>query len=119
MVGHFDVKGVTVGFGIDRDGLNRHAAGGFDDPAGDLAAICDQNSFEHLLAYLQPLGRDRPTIWHAGTDVTIPSYSKTKPRQRLICRKSDSPAAITGGPAQGNTPPRPARNGLVCSSPAP
>ena len=60
MVGHFDVKGVAVGFGIDRDGLNPHAAGSFDDPAGDLAAICDQNSFEHMLAYLQPLGRDRP-----------------------------------------------------------
>jgi hypothetical protein len=49
-----------------------------------------------MLAYLQPLGRDRPTIWHAGTAVTIPSYSKTKRRQRLICRKTDSPAATAG-----------------------
>ena len=60
LVGHFDVQRVAVGLGIDRDRLDPHAAGGLDDPAGDLAAIGDQNSFEHMLAYLQPLGRDRP-----------------------------------------------------------
>src|SRR3954464_286822 len=26
----------------------------------------------------------QPAIWHAGTDVTIPSYRKTKQRQRLF-----------------------------------
>ncbi len=62
MVGHFDVKGVAVGLGINGNRLDPHAAGSLDDPAGDLAAICDQNSFEHMLAYLQPLGRDGPTI---------------------------------------------------------
>ena len=116
MVGHFDVKGVAVGFGIDGDGLDPHPAGSFDDPAGDLAAICDQNSFEHLLAYLQPLGRDpAPAIWHAGADVTIPSYSKTKRRQRLICRKTDSPAVGPGRPAAGSATRRPAqiRSALV------
>ena len=56
LVGHFDMKRVAVGLGIDGDRLDPHAAGGLDDPAGDLAAIGDQNSFEHVLACLQPLG---------------------------------------------------------------
>ena len=30
---------------------------------------------------------DRTAIWHAGTDVTIPSYSKTNRRQRVIVQK--------------------------------
>jgi hypothetical protein len=58
IVGHFDMECVAVGFGIDGDGLNAHAAGSLDDPAGDLAAIRDQNSFEHVLVYLQTFGRD-------------------------------------------------------------
>jgi hypothetical protein len=39
-----------------------------------------------VLAYLQLLGGVQPRrpIWHAGMDVTIPSYSKTEPRQRLF-----------------------------------
>ena len=60
LVGHFDMQRVAVGLGIDRDRLDPHAAGGLDDPAGDLAAIGDQNSFEHVLAYLQPLGGVQP-----------------------------------------------------------
>ena len=56
LIGHFDVQRVAVGLGIDRDRLDPHAAGGLDDPAGDLAAIGDQNSFEHGLVCLQPLG---------------------------------------------------------------
>ncbi len=56
LIGHFDMERVAVGLGIDGDRLDPHAAGGLDDPAGDLAAIGDQNSFEHGLAYLQPLG---------------------------------------------------------------
>ena len=56
IVGHFDMERVAVGLGIDGDRLDPHPAGGLDDPAGDLAAIGDQNSFEHGLVYLQPLG---------------------------------------------------------------
>ena len=48
LVGHLDMQGVAVGLGIDRDRLDAHAAGGLDDPAGDLAAIGDQNLFEHV-----------------------------------------------------------------------
>src|SRR5437868_1586242 len=72
---------VAVGFGIDGDRLNPHAAGGLDDATGDLAAICDQNSFEHALVCLATLGG---AIWHGGREVTIPSYSKTRPRQRYM-----------------------------------
>ncbi len=60
IVGHFDVQRVTVGLGIDRDRLDPHAAGRLDDPAGDLAAIGDQNSFEHGVIYLQPKGGVQP-----------------------------------------------------------
>ena len=60
LVGHFDMERVAVGLGIDRDRLDPHAAGSLDDPAGDLAAIGDQNSFEHVLVYLQPLGGVQP-----------------------------------------------------------
>ena len=54
VVRHLDVERVPVGLGIDGHGLYSHAAGRLDDPAGDLAAICDQNSFEHEFACLQP-----------------------------------------------------------------
>ena len=46
-IGHLDMQGVLVGLGIDRDGLDPHAAGGLDDPAGDFAAIGNQNTLEH------------------------------------------------------------------------
>ena len=38
---------VAVGLGIDRDRLDAHPPRGLDDPAGDLAAIGDQNALEH------------------------------------------------------------------------
>ena len=41
------MQGVAVGLGIDRDRLDAHAARGLDDPAGDLAAIGDQDALEH------------------------------------------------------------------------
>ena len=44
LVGHLDMQRVAVGVGIDRDGLDTHAPGGLDDPAGDLAAVGDQNT---------------------------------------------------------------------------
>ncbi len=44
---HFDMQRVAVGFGIDRNGLYPHAACGLDGPAGDLAAIGNQDALEH------------------------------------------------------------------------
>ncbi len=57
LIGHFDVQRVAVGLGIDRNRLYSHAAGGLHDPAGDLAAVGDQNSFEHVV-WLATFGRD-------------------------------------------------------------
>jgi hypothetical protein len=48
-VGHFDMKCIAVGLGIYGHRLDPHPARSLDDPAGDLAAICDQNSLEHVL----------------------------------------------------------------------
>ena len=39
---------IGVGIGIDRDGAQAHAPGRPDDPAGDLAAIGDEDGLEHL-----------------------------------------------------------------------
>ncbi len=49
LIGHFDMERIAVGLGIHGYRLDPHPARSLDDPAGDLAAICDQNSFEHVL----------------------------------------------------------------------
>ncbi len=48
LVGHLDVQGVLVGLGIDSDGVDPHATRSLDDPAGDFAAVGDENLLEHL-----------------------------------------------------------------------
>ena len=47
IVGHLDMERVAIGLGIDRDRRYSHPARGLDDPAGDLAAIGNQDSLEH------------------------------------------------------------------------
>ena len=47
LIGHFDMKRVLVGFRIDGDGLDAHAARRLDDAAGDLAAVGDEDLLEH------------------------------------------------------------------------
>ena len=90
LVGHFDVERIPVGLGIDGHGLDTHPTGSLDDPAGDLAAVGDQNSFEHVLftcnrrAGSSPEGRRYRREGTDGDGVTNPSYSKTKQRQRLF-----------------------------------
>src|SRR5258705_12362740 len=72
VIGHFDVECIAVRLRIDREPHYSHAPGSLDNPAGDLAAICDQDSFEHVFL-LATFGRDpHPAIWHAGTEVTNP-----------------------------------------------
>ena len=51
-IGHLDMQGVAVGVGIDRDRLDPHAPGGLDDPAGDFAAIGNQDALEHCGDFL-------------------------------------------------------------------
>ena len=40
---------VAIGFGMNHDSFNAHFAASFYDTASDFAAICDQNSLEHVL----------------------------------------------------------------------
>ncbi len=47
---HLNMQRVPIGIGIDGHGLDAHPAGGLDDPAGDFAAIGDQDSLEHAAA---------------------------------------------------------------------
>ena len=49
LVGHLDMQRVLVGVGIDGDGLDPQPPGGLDHPAGDFAAIGDQDLVEHGL----------------------------------------------------------------------
>ncbi len=46
---HLDVERITVGFRVHGNRLDTHATRGLDDTAGDFAAICDQDLFEHAL----------------------------------------------------------------------
>jgi hypothetical protein len=63
LVGHLDMEGIAVGLGIDRNRLNSHAASGLDDPAGDFAAIGDQNAFEHAFLESRPWAGPFPGRW--------------------------------------------------------
>ena len=47
---HLDMQGIFVGVRIDGDGFNPHFARGFDNPAGDFAAIGDQDALEHAVS---------------------------------------------------------------------
>jgi hypothetical protein len=49
---------IAIGFGKYRNGRDAHPARGLDDPAGDLAAIGNQDALEHSSD--KPLG---PTSW--------------------------------------------------------
>ena len=47
LIGHFDMERVLIGFRIDGDRLDAHAARGLDDAAGDLATVGDEDLLEH------------------------------------------------------------------------
>ena len=55
LVGKPHVQRAGVGVGIDRDGAQAEPLGGAGDAAGDLAAIGDQDGFEHQWARRQRL----------------------------------------------------------------
>ena len=52
LVGHLDMHGVAVGVRIDRDRRDPHPPRRPDDPAGDLAAVGDQDFPEHAARFL-------------------------------------------------------------------
>ena len=60
---------ITIGLGIDRDRLDTHPPRGFDDPAGDLAAIGDQDSLEHAL--WGPQSKPAPLVCGVVTEKSI------------------------------------------------
>src|SRR5262249_10292319 len=68
-IGHCDMQRVFVGLGIDRDGGDPHAPRGPDDPAGDLAAIGDQDALEY-----PALASNGP--WLCGARVEKSMYAK-------------------------------------------
>ena len=46
---HFNVHRVSIGLGIDCHGLDAQFLGGFHDPHGDFASICNQDLVEKWL----------------------------------------------------------------------
>ena len=61
LVGHRDMARAAVGVGEDRDGLDAEPPRRLDDPAGDLAAIGDQDLGEHQTRPLRlALVEERP-----------------------------------------------------------
>src|SRR5262249_34138290 len=47
-IGHLDMERIAIGVRINCDRRNTHATRRLDDPAGDLAAIGNQDSLEHV-----------------------------------------------------------------------
>ena len=56
LIGQLDVKRVSIRLRVHGNGFDTHAPGRLDDPAGDLAAVGNQNSFEHVFVDLQSRG---------------------------------------------------------------
>ena len=75
LVGQLDVLGVAVGLGIDHHRLDAHLAAGALDAQGDLAAVGDQDFFEHAG---QEFGRTLPERARATQ-----GFAKRTPRIRL------------------------------------
>ena len=47
LIRHLDVESVFIGLRVNGDRFDAHFAGRLDDPAGDFAAIGNQNTLEH------------------------------------------------------------------------
>src|SRR5205823_9694423 len=76
-VRHPDVERVLVGVGIDRDRLDPQAPSRLDDPAGDLAAVGDENALEHALLSQASAG------WLCGF-IPEKSMSSADKRRKLV-----------------------------------
>jgi hypothetical protein len=109
LVRHRDVQRVLVGVGIDRDGRDPHAAGGFDDPAGDFAAIGDQNTLEHAE------NRSPSGLLSGPAHLTEPP-AHLPARASALCFARRAPqTGRFGGPGflQGSSPYRLGRNDYI------
>src|SRR5947209_16765402 len=95
------MEGVAVGLGIDRNRLNSHAARGLDDPAGDFAAIGDQDAFEHAFLESRPWAGPFPGRWGlSGRAVWLPWYIKIGRRQRSKSAGLGIPEGTEPGPTE-------------------
>ena len=66
LIRHLDMQRILVGFGIDGDGPDAHAARRLDDATGDLAAVSDQDCLEHR-ALARKAPRFPSTVVSIGT----------------------------------------------------
>ena len=83
LVSHLDVQRVAVGLGIDRDRLDAHPPRGLCDPAGDFAAIGDENTLEHaaqVSVLRQGCGSDRQSQ-RQGVDKSLCRRYECHPRR--------------------------------------
>ena len=71
LVGHFDMQRVAVGIGIDGNRRDAHAPGGLDNPAGNFAAIGNQNFLEHSAATLLRRFRFMDGFWSVKAHLYI------------------------------------------------
>ena len=86
LVGETDVPRVRVGVGIDRDGAHAHAARGLDDATGDLAAIGDEQLFEHAVHI-----RKMPK--RVGGMGACSAAERDSPSTRRLCEGSRIPSS--------------------------
>ena len=86
LVGHRDMARAAIGVGIDRDGLDAQPPRRLDDPAGDLAAVGDQDLGEHQAAHfglrlsrkaLMPSSASSVTHWLATCSPRMSAASES------------------------------------------
>src|SRR5690606_9029023 len=85
LVGHFDVQRADVGVGMDGDGGNPQPARGADDPAGNLAAVCDQDFREHRASLCaRPIATRDVDCYRSASGSRAPSSTKAPAKERRI-----------------------------------
>ena len=89
LVGQFDMARFLVGIGIHRDGQDAHLLRGLDDAARDLAAVGDQDFFEHVL--LKNQSGMLPCLRHGFSSFLARSItSERQMRLRVSCGRITS-----------------------------
>jgi len=110
LIGLADVQRLGIGFGIDGDGPDAHAAGSPEDATGDLATIGDQDGFEH--------GRCLAGLWLAEKTWRIWARTclpRSGIRSKVLHKGHKGFTKDTKGPAPRSAPVVPFVNPL-CSS---